>query len=493
MNVRLLEEAARLAQGAEPELARPLIERLLRADGPNPDALSLLGLIAQRCGDAAGAVTAFEQACDADPEDPGRLANLGVALKQIGRLDEAIAVLKQSLAIRPGAGGTLANLGSALIAAGQYEEALAPLHASVSLDPRRADGWNNLGVALARLNRRIEASEAYQTALRIEPGHLEAALNFADATSDSGQAEAIALRILRDHPGHARAANILAAFREKAGDLEGAIAIYGSALANHPSVALRINLVLALLRCGRAAEALAHADQVIAENPGVTTALAYKCVALDRLTRIDDLNELMTLDRFVTVTDLPHDPEFHAMLEAELRGHPSLTFEPEGLVTRKGRQSDELAEAGTPALRQLAIIARAHLSRRAAELSSGDHPWLQAKPTKWDLTMWGTILQPGGAVEPHIHAPNWLSGVYYPAVPEDIAKGEEGGLAIGLFPTILGGGGTATVLGARPGRLVLFPSWLWHATLPFTGARDRISFAFDLVPSGIGQKHHLRK
>jgi hypothetical protein len=232
---------------------------------------------------------------------------------------------------------------------------------------------------------------------------------------------------------------------------------------------------------------------VVDEAPPVTTALAYKCAALDKLGRSEDLIDLMAVDRLVTVHDLPYDPNFHAALERELRAHPSLTYEPEGLVTRAGRQSDDLASTSTPALSRLAQMARIHLGRRHAELGSGHHPWLRSKPLEWSLTMWGTILQPGGTVDPHIHAPNWLSGVYYPAVSAEIARGEEGGFGLGLFPEILGGGGDPTVLAARPGRLILFPSWLWHATLPFSGRTERVSFAFDLVPHGIGQKHRLKK
>ena len=31
-------------------------------------------------------------------------------------------------------------------------------------------------------------------------------------------------------------------------------------------------------------------------------------------------------------------------------------------------------------------------------------------------------------------------------------------------------------------RLALFPSYMWHGTVPFTGAKPRLTFAFDLVP-----------
>lgn len=35
----------------------------------------------------------------------------------------------------------------------------------------------------------------------------------------------------------------------------------------------------------------------------------------------------------------------------------------------------------------------------------------------------------------------------------------------------------------QPGRLVLFPSMLWHGTVPFGAAAERLTIAFDVVPA----------
>ncbi|MDG1799917.1 MAG: putative 2OG-Fe(II) oxygenase [Luminiphilus sp.] len=42
----------------------------------------------------------------------------------------------------------------------------------------------------------------------------------------------------------------------------------------------------------------------------------------------------------------------------------------------------------------------------------------------------------------------------------------------------------APVRTIRPvvGSLVLFPSYLWHGTIPFTSDQSRISVAFDIIP-----------
>jgi hypothetical protein len=34
----------------------------------------------------------------------------------------------------------------------------------------------------------------------------------------------------------------------------------------------------------------------------------------------------------------------------------------------------------------------------------------------------------------------------------------------------------------EPGMLVLFPSYFWHGTVPFTSGQPRLTVAFDVVP-----------
>ena len=42
-------------------------------------------------------------------------------------------------------------------------------------------------------------------------------------------------------------------------------------------------------------------------------------------------------------------------------------------------------------------------------------------------------------------------------------------------------GRVQVLLNARAGRLVLFPSYMWHGTVPFSSADPRLTCAFDIV------------
>ena len=500
----MLIEAASAAQGPEPAAALPLIDRLLSAKPGNADALTLAGIVAQRTDRIDDAVKAFRAACDAEPRNPGRHQNLGIALKNKGDYPDALDAFAIALELRPGHPATLANLGSCLIAAERYEEALAVLRDALLQAPDNVDALNNLGVALARTGRHQAAVTQYSKALAIRAGHLETTLNLVDALAAVGQcqeAETLVGQVLHTQPRIPRAANQLGLLRESAGDFPGAANVMGKAFdPDAPNHALGVNLARTLIRADKPEDALHVCRALASYSPRITTPLALALAAYERLGRHEERDALMALDRFVSVHDIgdvegfAHLAQFNSALITELRSHPSLTFEPEGLVTRQGLQSGDIADAQTPALRALADVAKSQLASALARFASdaGSHPFLSASPTEWSLTLWGTILRPGGEVGAHIHAPNWLSGVYYPEFHHAGSQDDEGAFAIGVLPAELGGGGHTTILQPRAGRMILFPSYLWHATLPFGGDQERISFAFDLVPADIGQPHRLR-
>jgi uncharacterized protein (TIGR02466 family) len=101
---------------------------------------------------------------------------------------------------------------------------------------------------------------------------------------------------------------------------------------------------------------------------------------------------------------------------------------------------------------------------------------------------WSIKVKASGHHVPHVHSKGWLSCVYYVSVPDAITDHDErnhdGWLALGR-PGISSGIETEPLAYIQPkaGRLVVFPSYVWHETLPFEGYGDRMVIAFDLVPS----------
>jgi Putative 2OG-Fe(II) oxygenase len=97
---------------------------------------------------------------------------------------------------------------------------------------------------------------------------------------------------------------------------------------------------------------------------------------------------------------------------------------------------------------------------------------------------WSVRLQGGGHNVAHTHPMGWISSAFYVALPgaTDMGTAPSGWLTLGAPPPELATGLKPDAqIEPKPGHLVLFPSTMWHATVPFD-AGERLNLAFDVVP-----------
>jgi len=100
---------------------------------------------------------------------------------------------------------------------------------------------------------------------------------------------------------------------------------------------------------------------------------------------------------------------------------------------------------------------------------------------------WSVRLRPNGFHVNHYHPEGWLSSACYIDLPSRIDRpGGEGWLQFGEpgFPT-RPPLPAEYFLRPEPGLLALFPSYMWHGTVPFSGSAEeaRLSIAFDVLPA----------
>jgi len=97
---------------------------------------------------------------------------------------------------------------------------------------------------------------------------------------------------------------------------------------------------------------------------------------------------------------------------------------------------------------------------------------------------WSVRLGPGGFNVTHSHPLGWLSSAFYIALPDAVTTGPApaGHFHWGAPPAELGVDlPPRGVIAPVAGQLVLFPSYVWHGTVPIV-AGERLNIAFDVVP-----------
>jgi tetratricopeptide (TPR) repeat protein len=110
----------------------------------------------------------------AGSKDPAHWDQQGTSLASQGAFHEAAGAFRQALRLQP-TSGRAQNLGNSLFAQGLFKEAEAAYRDAVSLDPHSADAHFSLGYALYRQNRIRDAVASLDAALKLQPGHAEAA------------------------------------------------------------------------------------------------------------------------------------------------------------------------------------------------------------------------------------------------------------------------------------------------------------------------------
>ena len=112
------------------------------------------------------------------------------------------------------------------------------------------------------------------------------------------------------------------------------------------------------------------------------------------------------------------------------------------------------------------------------------HPLLSAPRTHLRIAgSWSVKLGANGFNVTHSHPMGWISSAFYVSVPEPSAMGPApaGHFHFGAPPPELGLDlAPYATIAPEPCHLVLFPSTMWHGTVPFA-AGERLNIAFDVV------------
>jgi tetratricopeptide (TPR) repeat protein len=467
---------------------------VLRADPSQPQALRLRGILARDAGDLDRSMKLLRKAVDAAPADPEPAAELGLSYLASGYLHLAEAAFRQALARNPDSGKALANLGALLHHRGHVQESINCHRRALDLDPGDLEVRCNLATTLVEAGRGDEALAECDAALAGLPGRPELLATKGAVLVGLGRfAESVPLleAALEAGPDDMALINLSLAHQQlgQAGEAIGALET--AVRVNPDNARAAADLTTLLSAAGRSDAALHLSDDFLRRHPGERLVLASRAVALRDAGQQDAARELIDLERLVRIRDLPtprgftDSADFNTQLAARLRSDPSLLASPLSKATRGGAQTGELDPDSSPLLGAFRDSLNAELRTLITELQSdgfGRHPVMAWASDRWTLRIWGTVLGPGGHQLPHLHPLAWISGVYYVEVPPGL--GDDGALEFGQPPSRI----PVQIeperrrISARPGRLVMFPSWFWHCTLPFVQAGERISMAFDVMP-----------
>lgn len=495
----------------------------VKANPGSAELLSNLGLVQQQRGRLDEALATYTRAVAIKRDFPELLYNMGVVQDALGRRDDAAASYRRAIALQPRFALALFNLGTVLDRQGALGDAIDTYRRAVEAEPGFVEAWSNLGAALQKTGDAEQAVACYQKALDIQPTatawfNLGTAQRAYGLMMDAAESYRRAIALA---PAYADAHSNLGEILRDQGDGEGTLAAFRAALALDAEHGMA-NYNLGLLH-----HDLHEYDKALPyfERARVLDWQDRVLYCLYKLRRSDEFEA-----RLHGLLDSRHRSPMIATLSAH-HAHNRRTadpyrFCPDPLALVHHGHLDALTDAGdglrADLLRDIAnadiqsrkqgrlyygIQSSGHLFRRAeasiarlvglirdevaryrATLAAHDCVYAQDFPVRTEFaSSWYVKMSKGGHLTSHIHEEGWLSGVLYLAMPSDRPAGSTaGGIEFSTdgddYPREHDDFPRKTLLPVV-GDIVLFPSSLFHRTIPFESNEERICIAFDVKPA----------
>lgn len=423
---------------------------------------------------------------------PQRLAR-ALELERAGHATEALAELLALDAEARDSPKLLVHLGRALAAANRAAEAEARVCGALETWPTDA-GLHAL-LAELRWQRGLgaDATQWLEAAIEAHPLELGLRLVAADLLRNMERAPR-ALELLEAGLARApRSAAFLTSLGVVLDDLDRpheALRFLRDAIpmARNPAQARR-NLVSVLLRTGDVAEALELCDALMVSAPDDQKLIAYQATALrllgdPRYHALYDYARLVRTYRLIPPAEYPDIAAFNTEFARRLAPLHHSAHRPIAQSLRGGSQTHHHLPAADPVIAQFFAMLDAPIRDYVARLDAyrTAHPTDRRARDGYRISgSWSVRLAPGGFHTDHVHPQGWLSSAYYVTLPVVTGESRAAWLKFGE-PGVRVGLPAEHFVQPEAGMLVLFPSFFWHGTVPFSAGGDRLTAAFDVVP-----------
>jgi tetratricopeptide (TPR) repeat protein len=468
--------------------------RVLALDAQHGAARLALGAVLMDLGRPGDAEIILAPAMDethAPRLAAGIAYNLALAQMQQSKADAALKSITISQGLDPGNKTADAIRFELLRDLERFDDALAVMDRMLAADPHNLAYHQHYNILLYQLKRDADFLKSYDRAPRTPA--LQRAKGIFLLTAERGEeAHAHFQDMLRRDPQDRDALASLADALNLLQRPGEATALLEQALQERPDdIRLLSGIADSALLERDPQKAAAAAQKIIAMLPYDQLSLARLGTAWRMLG--DARDEALTgYETLIQTFDLEPPDGFSSMADfnAELTQvlghlHPP-TREFIGQSLRGGTQTKgNLFGAGHALVEALRRRIEECVARYIAGLDDdATHPFTGRRTKSFAFAgSWSSRLADCGFHVNHVHPMGWISSCYYVDVPDAVAdqQAKQGWIKFGE-PSYDVGLSFRRAIQPAPGRLVLFPSYMWHGTIPFHGPSPRTTIAFDVAP-----------
>lgn len=429
-------------------------------------------------------------------ETPIALAYLAEVLRLMGRTRDALAVFERCFALGCTDAEAYYLAGNALYDAGQIDQAITRYQQAVAAKPWYLDAQDVLNKTLWEHGRHTDFLKSFETASTALPDLLFIRLRHAYFLIMAGKlADAVHLleTCLETYGPNARVYSELATAKAQLEDRFDPLPLYEKA---HALDGRDIGLIKSYSRALIGKQDYARAADVLAARASndqfdqeclAFLAACNSHIAPKEAARVNDYKELVQVFDINAPTGYASIDAFNRTLLQALQPLHRSDLAPIDQTLVHGTQTHgNLFKTDNAVIKQLEAQLNICIGRYVEHLrQTGPGEFRDRITDGFDFSgAWSVQLSDGGYHHDHVHSAGWISSVYYVEVPSDLdSDAHEGWLKFGDTAFDPNNTGPHRFVQPTQGRLVLFPSYMVHGTVPIRAGKRRTTIAFDVVPA----------
>ncbi len=478
------------------------------------DSSSLMLVMAQLCDDR-GELTAssdiYLKILSKDPNNVLALHNLATIKRRLELPNDAIALLKRAQALGLDSFQLHHNLGNAFSDLNDIDSAIAAYSKAISLNPYYIDSYKNLAAlysesgdissAIALYENAISANrvskdiilELIRNYLRVGNTEKSKLLISKYFSADKGSSKDKVDLYDTDTDTGEEIALVNAEVKYLENDIAGAFdALFGT-LKDIESDKVLLQCAKYAIQTNNTSFVLEHMPELTNKKDSAVMAKAYLTLAERLLGQNAHRQSYCHYENLVKTFELPDAisrdgaADFCKKLSAYLSTQHTAKSEPLQQTLNGGTQTRGNIFSQND--NELIVCLKAFCEQSIKDYISGldrvaqPHPYLPALSNEIKFVgAWSVNLSNKGYHTNHVHPEGGLSAVFYVDIPNNLNESNEEGHLVFGKPNFDLPQDLTHEYSVMPkiGKLVVFPSYFWHGTIPFHSSEKRLTVAFDV-------------
>ena len=387
-----------------------------------------------------------------DETNTDAMNSLAVAYKNLGDTTKATEIFTKLVNFNTKYDFIYSNAGNDFFDIGQVEQALQCHEHAVKLNPKNWNSLNQIGVIYSNKGKNEEAIKFYKKALAVNPNAEAIHITLANS-----------YRSLENYSEAAKYYEFSSKSLSKCQQLE---CYY--MLGDYESFYKKLE----------------EFSKNYKPHPLAATLSAHAAIRFEKEDNYNFCNDPFS---FIQKTNLYKLEDYNEQFLNELLNclnRMKISTKAQSLLKNGVQSTGNLFLVDEEPIQKLKSIIIQKINLYKEKMAEKKSNFIYNWPEKFNLYGWLIVMNKGGNLGFHMHKEGWMSGSLYLKRPEksntndgDIVFSKHGS----NYPTD-GKFYEQRVLDIKKGDMILFPSSVFHGTVPFESNEQRITLAFDIIP-----------